>query len=114
MVTVYLSKALICFMNVCHPALVGDNTLPGEYNLIPRKVLSTGYGGDVLQYKEDSERVYAIHRVWTQIPSQNRREKLNSDSPRDRLRVTKGCINVSEEVYDQLIDCCSHSKLVIK
>lgn len=114
MVTVYLSKALICFLNVCHPALIGDGTLPGEYQLQQRYVLSSGYGGDVLQYKEDATHVYAIHRVWTQIPSQKRRQKLNSNSVADRTNVTKGCVNVGENVYKELIDCCSNATLVIK
>lgn len=114
MVTVNLAKALICFMNVCHPALIGDDTIPGEYNLAQRHVLSSGYGGDVLQYKEDSKYVYAIHRVWTAVPSQNRRQKLNSNDPTNRIGVTKGCINVDEKVYDQLVDCCRNAKLVIE
>lgn len=114
MVTVYLSKALICFLNVCHPALIGDATIPGEYDLQHRYVLSEGYGGDVLQYKEDSQSVYAIHRVWTRNPSQNRRERLNSEKSTDRIGITKGCINVDELVYTQLVDCCSNGKLVIK
>lgn len=114
MVTVFLAKALICFSSVCHPVLIGDGTKPGEYQLIPREVLAEGYGGNVLQYDENDQMVFAIHRVWTGIPSERRRERLGSSSVAMRQGVTKGCINVSEEVYESLLDCCSNSTLVIK
>ena len=114
MVTLFLAKALICFSGTCYPALVGSNTLPGEYPINKRYVLSEGYGGDVLQYRETDDMVYAIHRVWTLKPEQRRRERLQSDSPAMRRNVTNGCINVTEEVYEKLLDCCSNGTLVIK
>ncbi len=114
MVTVLLAKALICFSGTCYPALIGQNTLPGEYQLHQRYVLSEGYGGDVLQYRETNDVVYAIHRVWTLKPEQKRRERLESNSVSMRKNVTNGCINVSEEVYMKLLDCCSNETLVIK
>lgn len=114
MITVYLAKALICFAGTCHPALVGRDTHPGEYPLIQRHVLAEGYGGDVLQFDETDEIVYAIHRVWTLKPSQRRRERLNSGVAAQRQNVTNGCINVSEEIYENLVDCCASGTLIIK
>lgn len=114
MVTVYLAKALICFAGACHPALVGTNTTPGEYPLIQRHVLAEGYGGDVLQFDETEDMVYAIHRVWTLKPEQRRRERLNSNDIRLRKNITNGCINVSEEIYERLLECCSHGQLTIQ
>lgn len=113
MVTVFLSKALICFSGMCYPALVGDNTQEGSYDLIQRKVLAQGYGGDVIQYDETLDTVYAIHRVWEGNPRENRRRKLQSTLASDRTSVTNGCINVSEEVYEKLVNCCSNGKLTI-
>lgn len=114
MVTVFLSKALICFSGVCYPALVGDDTKPGTYNMTPRFVVAEGYGGDVIQYDENERIVFAIHRVWEGRPSERRRQRLQSVDPSDRVGVTNGCINVTEEVYDLLYDCCSNGKLIIK
>ena len=114
MVTVFLSKALICFSSVCYPALVGDETKVGTYDLIPRMVLAEGYGGNVIQYSQNERVVLAIHRVWEGNPSERRRERLLSDDASDRIGVTNGCINVSEEVYDLIYDCCSNGKLIIK
>lgn len=114
MVTLFLAKALICFAGSCYPALIGQNTLPGTYQLQPRIVLAEGYNNSVLQYREDETTVYAIHKVWTQIPSENRIKRLQSGRLSDRMGVTKGCINVSEEVYDLLMDCCSHQTLTIE
>lgn len=113
-VTVFLSKAIICFSGLCYPALIGNNTSVGTYNLQPRMVLADGYDGSVLQYKEDTSTIYAIHKVWTEIPSENRMKRLQSDEVSDRIGVTKGCINVSSEVYNMLIDCCSNSILEIR
>lgn len=78
--------------------------MPGTYELQPRLVVEEVYQGDVLQFDEDEKLVYAIHRI---IPGRN----INSDK---RRRVTAGCINVSDEVYEKLRDCCSYSTLIIK
>ncbi|SMF98374.1 hypothetical protein BSIN_5440 [Burkholderia singularis] len=32
----------------------------------------------------------------------------------DRNQVTHGCINVTADVYDALVDCCSTDKLIIQ
>lgn len=114
MVVVFLAKALICFSGTCYPALVGKDTHPGVYELHRRYVVKPGYGGDVLQYDENSTTWFAIHRVWTLKPAQRRRERLASGVAADRLDVTNGCINVDEEVYKKLSDCCSNSTLIIK
>lgn len=114
MVTVHIGAALICFANACYPALVGTNTPLGEFNLTQRLTASTGYGGDVLQFKETDTVVFAIHRVWTLVPSQRREYRLQSSDPALRRSITKGCVNVVPEVYDKLMACCSNSKLIIK
>lgn len=113
-VSVFLSKAIICFAGSCYPALLGHNTHPGEYQLIQRYVESPGYGGDVLQYDETDEIVFSIHRVWTMNPKENRRKLLYSDSAEDRRYVSNGCVNVSNEVYAKLVDCCTNSTLIIE
>jgi hypothetical protein len=102
-ITVHLKLALICFLQQCHPALVGGNTPKGEFTIQQRMVLAQGYGGDVLQFHEDDKYVYAIHRVWTLRPRERRRERLQSPNAEDRKFITNGCVNVSPEVYDKLV-----------
>lgn len=117
MIDVYLSLAKICFtvtnLTQCHPALVGPQTPVGEYQIIPRRVSSEGYGGDVLQFHEDDRFVYAIHRVWVLNPRERRQERLQSPKVEDRRSITNGCVNVSPEVYRTLVDCCSRDKISI-
>lgn len=114
-VTVFLAKALICFAGNCYPALVGNNTPTGEFQLIERRVLTPGYGGDVLQFDYDEDRnfVWAIHRVWRGSPMQYRDRRLETETPADNW-ITNGCINVKPDVYEALKDCCSNSILTIK
>lgn len=113
MVTVFLNKAIICFSAMCYPALIGERTAEGEYTIVKREVVSGGYGGDVLQYNEDDDTVYAIHRVWEGNPEQSRRQRLNGDNEELRKGVTNGCINVDERVYEMLLNCCQGKKLII-
>lgn len=73
-----------------------------------------GYGGDVLQFREDDTAWYAIHRVWTLNQNERRAERLKSNDVRQRLNVTNGCINVDPVVYEKLRDCCTNDQLLIK
>jgi hypothetical protein len=97
----------------CYPVLIGGDTPKGEYQLQQRLTDAKGYGGDVLQFKEEGEEVYAIHRVWTLRPWEKRKERLKNPNPKVR-RITHGCINVDPKVYDKLVDCCSTSTLTIQ
>ena len=45
----------------------------------------------------------AIHRVWTGIPSEHRRERLMSNDP-DQMRVTFGCMNVMPATMTWLLE----------
>jgi hypothetical protein len=94
-VTLILSKALICFAQMCHPAVIGTDTLEGTYPLIQRHMVS---GEDVLKYRQIGKDVYSIHRT---LPG---RDRLLTSSPASRRHVSKGCINVSNEVYSLLLD----------
>lgn len=97
----------------CYPILVGPDTPKGEYHLKQRLVESPGYGGDVLQFKENDLYIYAIHRVWLGRPWEKRAERLKSNDV-SRRRITMGCINVDPAVYDEIIDCCSSDIVTIK
>lgn len=118
-VIVSIALATVCFTyrdkEECHPVLLGKggSTPRGEYVLRKRITDSPGYGGDVLQFHETSDEVYAIHRIWLLAPKQNRRERLKSQRVTDRY-ISAGCINVDPAVYDKLVDCCSSSQLIIK
>jgi len=101
--TVYLSKALLCAAAQCWPVLVGPSTPVGNgYVLIQRLTADPGYGGDVLQFQESDTEIWAIHRVWTLRPNERRAERLQSPDPNQR-HITKGCINVATVVYDYLV-----------
>ena len=108
-----MSLATICFLGHCYPALVGQTTPPGQYVLSQRIVLSPGYGGDVLTFKEEERDLLGIHRVWTGKVSEHRMERLASSKVVERKGVTGGCINVSIATYDLLVDCCSNASLLI-
>ncbi|WP_407306974.1 hypothetical protein [Acinetobacter sp.] len=97
----------------CYPVLIGGDTPKGEFQLQQRLTDAKGYGGDVLQFKEEGEEIFAIHRVWTLRPWEKRQERLNSPDPKMR-RITRGCINVDPEIYEKLVDCCSAAKLTIE
>ena len=118
-VIVSIALATICFTyqgaEECHPILLGKSnpTPKGEYFLQQRLTDDPGYGGDVLQFHETREEVYAIHRVWLLKPEQKRMERLRSKNVKDRY-ISAGCINVDPVIYDKLIECCSTSKLIIK
>lgn len=96
----------------CYPVLIGKDTPKGEYRLQRRLVTATGYGGDILQFKEDSLELFAIHRVWLGRPAEQRDKRLKSPDPKQRL-ITMGCINVDPVVYEELLDCCSAASITI-
>ena len=112
MVTIHIAAALICFAEICQPALVGRTTPPGEYKLTYALTEAPGFDGNVLVFKEDEKDVFAIHRLWLLNPKQKREQRIKSSNPRDRV-ITAGCVNVSTEVFDQLVECCKGSPLTI-
>jgi hypothetical protein len=112
MVSVYLSIAMICIGQSCYPALVGKDTPVGEFKLTQRLVSDPLYRGSVLQFKETDDYIFSVHKVWRGRPKEKRDERLLSNDPKRRL-ITAGCINVSDEVFYKLIECCQHEKIII-
>lgn len=112
-VVVELSTALICFASSCFPALVGNDTPRGEFNLRQYSISTPGYGGDLLVFKHEKNAVFAIHRVFD-VPSQQRIARLSSPHAEHRRGITGGCVNVDPEVYEKLVECCSTGSLRIK
>ena len=112
-VVVDIAAALICFASSCHPALVGTDTPRGEFNLTPYSISTPGYGGDLLVFKVDGGSIYAIHRV-LDVPGQQRLARIHIPDPKYRITITNGCVNVEPEVYDELLACCSTSKVIVK
>jgi len=100
--TLFLSKALLCVASQCWPVLVGKDTPPpGIYPVVQRLTEDPGYGGDVLQFHEDSKTVYAIHRLWTLNPKEKRAARLADPNPKNRI-ITNGCVNIDPLVYNYL------------
>lgn len=112
-VVIELGAALICFMGQCYPALVGDSTPTGEYEFTYYSTETPGYGGSILVFKENENEVWGVHKV-INVPGQNRKERLSAGTSDERKSITAGCVNVTPEVYYQLIDCCSNSKVIVK
>lgn len=118
-ILVSIALASICFnykgTEECHPVLLGKNnaTPVGEYSLRRYSTKASGYGGDILQFKETKTEIWAIHRVWLLKPAQHRMERLRGNNIQDRY-ISSGCINVEPEVYTKLVDCCSNDHLTIK
>lgn len=114
MVVVDLALAVICFMGECHPALIGKHTPRGLFALHYQSTEYPGYGGDLLMFKEDRTRLWAIHRVYTEGSAEQRLERLRSRRVELRQGVTLGCVNVMPDVYAALVKCCSNAALVIQ
>ena len=118
MVVVSIALATICFTmqpggtEECHPVLIGADTPRGQFVLNQRLTSDPGYGGDVLQFKDDPTEVYAIHRVYLLNPKERRAERLKSPDPKQR-KITRGCINVDPAVYERLVACCSRDALIL-
>lgn len=113
MVIVSLSLATICALGQCFPALVGNRTPVGDFQIEHVLTKQAGLGGDILMYEEGETRVKGIHRVYTLVASQRREERLASPDPKQRQSITDGCINVAPNVYTFLRDCCSKDILRI-
>ena len=95
---------------------IGDHTAPGVAGLalreIPGRDRTTpagrfvgGFGpsidaGRVLWV--DYESAVSIHPTATGVPAERRPQRLASPSPDDN-RITHGCINVSPEFYEQVL-----------
>lgn len=104
--------AVLCINKICYPALVSNETPTGEYILIQRLVSDPFYAGSVIQFKETDKLAYSIHRIWRGKPSEKRDERINSNNVQDRF-ITNGCINVTDEVYNKLLDCCQNEQIKI-
>lgn len=102
-VIVDTSKAELCCADdrQCHPVLIGVATPKGTFGLTLNSTDKPGYGGEVIGFKQEGDFLFALHRVWNQIPSERRNERIASPSVSDRI-MTNGCINVSDAVYEKL------------
>lgn len=107
MIEVLLAKSLICFLGQCHPALVGERTPVGVYPMQYVELRAGGKAQHVLMFAPDKPGyVFAIHKA----PSARRRALLEA---RSTVKVTHGCINVSDAVFDALASCCSNQSVTI-
>lgn len=113
MITVDLAAAVICFAAQCYPALVGESTPRGEFELGHYTTDDPMYGGDLLVFKVQGASIFAIHRV-LDLPGEQRFARIHSPYARHRISVTDGCVNVTPEVFEKLRDCCSSSPITIK
>jgi hypothetical protein len=102
-IAIHLASATLCFSGHCYPALVGVDTPVGEFPAQHALTHESGYGGDVIAFARTNDGgIYAIHRVWTLVPRQQRVERLANPNPEARRQVTGGCVNIAPAVYDTL------------
>ena len=99
MITIIISKALLCISHIgCYPVLIGYNTPIGEYNIQHVIVENNNKREDVLMIKESSPgRIVAIH-----VTPNSKREMLLDEQSKEK--VTMGCVNVSKELFDYLVN----------
>lgn len=95
----------------------GDGMTVGETPagifLLHHQPAPTAYGGDLQQFATAPDGdVYAIHRVLTTNPRQNRQGRLNTPTPDDN-RISLGCINVPADIYNQYLTQGFQGKLYI-
>ena len=102
-VIVDTDQAQLCFVDDgdCYPVLIGRATPKGLFGLTIYTTDEPGYGGDIIGFKKENDFLFALHRVWTLIPSERRLERIASPNPADRV-ITNGCINVNDDVYEKL------------
>ena len=112
-IEIILTSALLCIDSVCDNVLVGKDTPVGDFVLIQRLVTDPLYKGSVIQFKETDDKVYAIHRIWLGRPNENREKRLQSSNVKSRF-ITSGCVNVSDVLYEKLLDCCQNEKITIR
>lgn len=113
MIVVDVAAALICIASTCYPALVGPDTPKGEFKITEYSTNEPGYGGNILAFKIENGQIFAIHRV-LDIPGQQRLARIKSPYAEHRVTVTAGCVNVEPDLFDELVNCCSDSKIIIK
>lgn len=102
-VVVDTAKAELCFADSgdCHRVLIGKTTPKGRFPLTIYATDQKGYGDSVIGFKQEGDFLFALHRVWTQKPSERRLQRIASDNVAERI-MTNGCINVSDDVYERL------------
>lgn len=102
-VIVDTAKAELCFADdkQCHPVLIGKTTPKGTFPITIMATKKSGYGGEVIGFKEERDFLFALHRVWLGKPSERRMERIASPLVADRV-MTNGCINVTDNVYEKL------------
>jgi hypothetical protein len=110
MIEVILASATICFAGGCYPVLVGQNTPTGEFTLRLITTESVAYQGDVLAFHEDASGIFAVHRP----PSERRRNLLTRAPERSRRQITDGCVNVTDDLYERLRECCEGERILIR
>lgn len=102
-VIVDTAKAELCFADdkQCHPVLIGKTTPKGTFPMTIMATKKSGYGGEVIGFKEERDFLFALHRVWLGKPSERRMERIASPLVADRV-MTNGYINVTDNVYEKL------------
>lgn len=96
---------------------VGDGMTVGETPAgiftLTQESAPQSYGGDIQHFADaPNGDIYAIHRVLTGNPKQNRLGRLASKTADDN-RVSLGCINIPAAVYDQHLSSGFKGKLYI-
>lgn len=76
----------------------GTETPVGIYML--EKAYSTRLKRNMLVFRKEDDGVYAIHSV-IEVKGQNRQARLDSTTPVDN-RISNGCINIPQNVFDKL------------
>lgn len=110
-ITVNLSAALLCVGINCYNVLIGSDKTPtpvGTFEIEKKLTSAPFYGGSILVFKENEEFAWSIHKVWVGEPSEKREWRIQQSDPNVR-KISNGCINVSNSLYNYLEKYCATS-----
>ena len=108
-------------MKATAPALygkkLGDGMTLGETPAgiftVHQEAAPSSYGGDLQQFATaPNGDIYAIHRVLTTNPKQNRLGRLASPTAADN-RISLGCINIPADLYNKYLSGNFNGKLYV-
>jgi hypothetical protein len=95
---VFVEHPEIAFKSSAIFGKTGAETPVGVYVL--EKAYSTKLKKEMLVFRKDDDGVFAIHST-VDVKGQNRQARLDSATPDDN-RISNGCINVPQNVFDKL------------
>lgn len=100
---VILSTTIACIQDDCVSVIVGKPKTPtpiGYYQTYYATTKQYGYDSELIVFKENSTKVWAIHKPYKTLHNKNYRELILKDINSNKF-ISNGCINVPSEFFDK-------------